>query len=167
MKSILKTLLSLGLLSGLLSGLVSLNACAARQQQAETPPQSQQQNAITFIQALFNKQLPQVLSLSAYPFYLNHQAILTYEDEWKRTLEELFATAQPTAVQILSLQLLSRALLEKNYTNEWALLLQYGFDDKYFWLAELQINPSTGPIQHENVLLLLEPESNKIVGFIR
>ncbi|PKL76858.1 MAG: hypothetical protein CVV27_08150 [Candidatus Melainabacteria bacterium HGW-Melainabacteria-1] len=145
-----------------------LSACASM-----PPPElpaddaRQRQLAANFIQALFSKQTEAVMASAGHPFYMNHQAILSYPDELRRVLAQLFSNSQVTPVEILEIQPLDSLQFEAQRPNDLARLFEYGFDGKLYWLLSLKLMPAGGQPQFEKVLLLLDPNNGKVVGFIQ
>ncbi|MEZ0372807.1 MAG: hypothetical protein ACAI44_27190 [Candidatus Sericytochromatia bacterium] len=153
----------------LLLCLLSLSpACAGTQKQPERQLELKvyQQSASQFVEALFAKQTIKVLERSGVPFYLNHQAILNYPEEWEKTLMELFMTAKATPVQIMALDPLTAKQMETEHPRDWSQLLQYGFEDKLLLLVTLQPGAPGSNLPEEKVLLLMD-DNGKVVGFIR
>lgn len=165
-----QSLLRLALLAMLCSAsLGGLQACAAR---SDARPESWasvaalNQSASDFIQALFQQDIEAVMQHSGLPFYFNHQAILSTEGEWRDTLRQLRLATQPTEVRILVLEPYVSARLEREKTDLWMQLLKNQFDTQVYLMARLQVLPGNGrPAFQEEVLLLLDPVSTKVVGF--
>ena len=124
-------------------------------------------SASQFIEALFTKRLDGVMDHSGFPFYLNHQAILGYPDEWQQVLLGLFAKSTPTPVQILDMQPLTSKDMEDQHPRDLALLMEHGFYDQQLLLVTLQTQPPGGQPSQEKVLLLVNRMTGKVVGFIR
>lgn len=158
--------LSLGL--GLLPG------CAATQKQAQHDAIDQnsaallRQQALNFTQALFHQETAKVLALSAYPFFFDNKAIFDSAADWEQVLAQTSLNTQPADVQISSLNLYTPDMLRKEHPVLWAKLLEYNFEEKYYLLAQVQtLQAQTRQILYqENVLLLLDPQSKKICGFV-
>lgn len=165
-----QALLRLALLAVLSStSLGSLQACAAR---SDARPDNWasvaalNQSATAFIQALFQQDVETVLKHSGLPFYFNHQAILSTDGEWRDTLRQLQLATKPAEVRILALEPYVPARLEREKTDLWLQLLKNQFDTQAYLMVRLQVLPGNGrsPFQEE-VLLLLDPVSTRVVGF--
>ncbi|MBF2054545.1 MAG: hypothetical protein IGS03_13960 [Candidatus Sericytochromatia bacterium] len=149
--------------------LFGLQACAAR---PDARPENWasvtalNQSASQFIQSLFQQDIEAVIKHSELPFYFNHQAILSTEAEWRDTLRQLRLATQPTEVRILALEPYVPARLEREKTELWLRLLKNQFDTQAYLMARLQVLPGNGrPAFQEEVLLLLDPVSTRVVGF--
>lgn len=146
-----------------------LQACAAR---SDARPDNWasvaalNQSATAFIQALFQQDIETVMKHSDMPFYFNHQAILSLPEEWRDTLRQLQLATQPAEVRVLALEPYVPARLEREKNVLWMQLLKNQFDTQAYLMARLQVLPGKGrPPFEEEVLLLLDPVSTRVVGF--
>lgn len=121
------------------------------------------EHATAFIFALFKQDIAQVLNYSSYPFYLNHQGLINSSEEWAYILSQTTENTEPTQVDILSMVPYPAERLKTEKSNLWAKIFENRFDDKLYLLVQLQINET----QQENVLLLLDPITGKVCGFVR
>lgn len=160
MRRLIRNLLCLGLM-------VAPSGCASREVRPMLELRQLESLAVQFAQALYAKQLDQVLAQSDYPFYLNHRAVLDSAIEWRQVLESLFQHGQATEVKVLEIQPMSLPYLETSQPDAVAKLIEYGFADKQLMKLTLQTVSSQGQTSQEQVLLILSPISGKIVGFIQ
>jgi len=163
-KQIITLLLNLSL-SG--SILLSINACAVVSQQ-QGPLQTTAQlstNADLFLNAFYQGKTEGVLAQSGFPFYVHGQAILDSAPEWEMMLQGLFLSSKPAPIEIISLAQVSPASIELKQPGIWAKLLEYGFHEKAYTIAVIQVN-SSRPVK-ETVLLIQNPYSGKILGLAR
>lgn len=149
--------------------LAPLTACAAQgeqRRQGELELRQLETNAVLFINALYAKETDKVMSLSGFPFYLNHQAVLDQPPEWLDVLDGFFAKAPVTPVQVLEIQPMSAKQMEMEHPEDLAKLMEHDFSDKQMLLLTLQTSPASGQGRVEKVLLLVDPFSGKVVGYI-
>lgn len=152
------------LCSALGLGPVSLTACAARQE-FKTPAESKvlKENAVRFALALLQQDRQSVLQYSDYPFYLNHTALIQNAEEWEGILRQVNQHTQSSNVQIRSLMPYSAERLRNEKGSLWAQFLSFGLEDKDYFLIEYQVDENPA----EQVLLILDPYSARVCGFVR
>lgn len=152
----------------LLCCLAPLTACASQgeRRQGELELRQLETNAVLFINALYAKETDKLMSLSGFPFYLNHQAVLDQSQEWLDVLKGFFAKAPVTPVQVLEIQPMTAKEMEMQHPEDLAKLMEHDFSDKQMLLLTLQTSPPSGQGRTEKVLLLVDPVSGKVVGYI-
>lgn len=153
--------------NGLLLCLLLLSGCAgASGKLLDATPAALKQSASNFASALYGGEINKVLQHSGYPFYLNHEALIYTEEEWKLLLQQLLQQARPAPTRIVSLEFMTPAQVVNHNPMLWAKLLEYGFEQKIYLRLQVEIQPTGKAPFEEILLLLLDPASAQVIGFI-
>lgn len=123
-----------------------------------------------FLTALFSKDIDQTLALSKMPFFLDARAILGSTGEWKSVLSQLFEQREQAKMDIVSVKVMTPLDVQAWNMTVWSQLIRYGFDKQGYVLADLNIQPKTGTLLQEKVLLIMHYTDDgrwRVCGFLR
>lgn len=144
------------------------SGCAARPPRVpDASPALIQESVMGFITGFYGRQVEEVIRYSGYPFYLNHEAVLGSELEWRALLLKVFASGGSAPIEIHALQRLEESAMMQRYPEHFGRLIEYGFDRNLFVVVQLSLTPARGKVIQEETLLLLDPATGRIRGLIR
>ncbi|MGV3525126.1 MAG: hypothetical protein ACO1RX_12920 [Candidatus Sericytochromatia bacterium] len=144
------------------------SGCASRPPRVpEAAPSLIQESVMGFITGFYGRQIEDVARYSGYPFYLNHEAVLGSEMEWRGLLLKVFASGASAPIEIHAIQRIEAPAMMQRYPEHFGRLIEYGFDRNLFVVVQLSIQPARGKAIEEETLLLLDPATARIRGLIR